>query len=70
MRRCVRVDVWCLGWFMELDDSIMSRWCMDTAKAVAEGSYRGDVLATIEAGRSQFESFSSLRPGSLRKSGA
>ena len=37
------------GWFMELDDSRMSRWCLETAKAVAAGSFTGDVMQTIEA---------------------
>ena len=34
---------------MELDDSTVSRWCLDTARAVAEGHGPSDLLEQIEA---------------------
>ena len=44
----------CQGWFMELDDSRMSRWCLDTARQYASGSRElhpgdGEILETLEA---------------------
>ncbi|CAE8609462.1 unnamed protein product, partial [Polarella glacialis] len=44
---------YCMCWFMELDDSEVSRWCMETAKEVATchslGSSTRDWLQQIEA---------------------
>lgn len=40
---------YCMCWFMELDDSEMSRWCLETARQVASGSFEADVMKTIEA---------------------
>ena len=37
---------------MELDDSRMSRWCLDTARQHASGSrelHDGEILETLEA---------------------
>ncbi|CAE7457422.1 Klhl18 [Symbiodinium natans] len=43
---------YCMCWFMELDDSPMSRWCLDTAREYASGSRSlgaGEILETLEA---------------------
>ncbi|CAK9020083.1 unnamed protein product [Durusdinium trenchii] len=40
---------YCMCWFMELDDSPMSRWCLETAREVTTGKCFTDILATVEA---------------------